>query len=217
MRLFTPIAAPGESLGGGRSVRAAVVASYPTSDPTATAAYGMLGNGSTRIEPAKSLYARVPEGEAIPGMLDAAIWVGYAWADEPRCRAAAVVTGDDEATITEQARGLAEANWKARADFAFVAPTGNLEDCVRSAIDSDARPFLISNSGDNPTAGGAGDVSATLEYLLGVEELRLGKVGAIYASIVDPEAVDAAFAMHTSGNEDLRWRTTAYPARPRQG
>ncbi|GAB3962469.1 M81 family metallopeptidase [Actinoallomurus acanthiterrae] len=159
---------------------------------------------STRIEPAKSLYARVPEVEAMPGVLDAAIWVGYAWADEPRCRAAVVVTGDDEATVTEQARGLAEAYWTARADFAFVAPTGGLADCVRSAIDSDARPFLISDSGDNPTAGGAGDVSATLEYLLGVEELRLGKVGAIYASIVDPEAVDAAFAAGEGAEVTLR-------------
>ncbi|GAA4637274.1 M81 family metallopeptidase [Actinoallomurus vinaceus] len=159
---------------------------------------------STRIEPAKSLYARVPEVEATPGVLDAAIWVGYAWADEPRCRAAVVVTGDDEATVTAQARGLAEAYWDARADFAFVAPTGDLENCVRSAIDSDARPFLISDSGDNPTAGGAGDVSATLEYLLGVEELRLGKVSAIYASIVDPEAVDAAFAAGEGAEVMLR-------------
>ncbi|GAA4607184.1 M81 family metallopeptidase [Actinoallomurus liliacearum] len=159
---------------------------------------------STRIEPAKSLYARVPEVEAMPGVLDAAIWVGYAWADEPRCRAAVVVTGDDEATITEQARGLAEAYWKARADFAFVAPTGTLRDCLRSAIDSDARPFLISDSGDNPTAGGAGDVSATLEYLLGIEELRLGKVSAIYASIQDPEAVAAAFAAGEGAEVVLR-------------
>ncbi|MEV0405624.1 M81 family metallopeptidase [Actinoallomurus sp. NPDC050550] len=159
---------------------------------------------STRIEPAKSLYARVPEVEAMPGMLDAAIWVGYAWADEPRCRAAVVVTGDDETTVTEQARGLAEAYWNARADFAFVAPTGRLDDCVRAAIDSDARPFLISDSGDNPTAGGAGDVSATLEYLLGVEELRLGKVSAIYASIADPEAVDAAFAAGEGAEVTLR-------------
>ncbi len=48
---------------------------------------------STRIEPAASLYAQVPEVEATPGVLDAAIWVGYAWADQPRDRAVTVVTG----------------------------------------------------------------------------------------------------------------------------
>ncbi|TDD55830.1 M81 family peptidase [Nonomuraea terrae] len=148
---------------------------------------------STRIEPAKSIYARVPEVEAMPGVLDAAIWVGYAWADEPRCRAAVVVTGDDRQVITEQARKLAEAYWQARDDFAFVAPTGTLEECVAAGI-AGAKPFLISDSGDNPTAGGAGDVSATLGKLLQVEELRSGAVSGIYASIVDPDAVAVACA-----------------------
>ncbi|MDP9849807.1 M81 family metallopeptidase [Streptosporangium lutulentum] len=149
---------------------------------------------STRIEPAKSLYGRVPEVEALPGVLDAAIWVGYAWADEPRCRAAVVVTGDDPEVVTGQARELAEAYWRAREEFAFVAPTGTLDECVAAALSSTSRPFLISDSGDNPTAGGAGDVSATLGRLLEVDELRSGAVSAIYASIVDPEAVAAAFA-----------------------
>ena len=41
---------------------------------------------STRVEPAKSLYAKV-DPETKEGVLDAAIWVGYPWADEPRkCR-----------------------------------------------------------------------------------------------------------------------------------
>ncbi|MBC6463268.1 M81 family metallopeptidase, partial [Actinomadura sp. HBU206391] len=147
---------------------------------------------STRIEPAKSLYGRIPEVEALPGVLDAAIWVGYAWADEPRCRAAVVVTGDDAALITEQARELAEEYWRVRGEFEFVAPTGTLDECLEAAIAGVARPFLISDSGDNPTAGGAGDVSATLGRLLEVDELRSGAVSAIYASIVDPDAVAEA-------------------------
>ena len=52
---------------------------------------------STRIEPAQEHLrrgARVTEARA--GVIDAAIWVGYAWADEPRCQAAVVVTGDDD-------------------------------------------------------------------------------------------------------------------------
>jgi microcystin degradation protein MlrC len=171
---------------------------------------------STRVEPAKSLYGRIPDVEALPGVLDAAIWVGYAWADEPRCRAAVVVTGDDEEVITAQARELAEAYWRARSEFAFVAPTGTLEECLSAAIAGDARPFLISDSGDNPTAGGAGDVSWTLGELLGVEELRLGKVSAIYASIVDPEAVAHAFAAGSGAEVMVRagGRIDSGPAGP---
>ncbi|MDN3355585.1 M81 family metallopeptidase [Actinomadura sp. DC4] len=152
---------------------------------------------STRIEPARSLYGRIPRVEGLPGVLDAAIWVGYAWADEPRCRAAVVVTGDDEDVITAQARELASVYWRSRTDFAFVAPTGTLDECLSTALASPSRPFLISDSGDNPTAGGAGDVSWTLGRLLGVEDLRLGRVNAIYASVVDPAAVTEAFAAGT--------------------
>ena len=36
---------------------------------------------STRIKPANGIYGELPHVEALPGVLDAAIWVGYAWAD----------------------------------------------------------------------------------------------------------------------------------------
>ena len=50
---------------------------------------------STRQEPATSLYARVPEIEALDGILDAGIWIGYPWADEPRNCAVVMAVGDD--------------------------------------------------------------------------------------------------------------------------
>ena len=63
-------------------------------------------------------------------MLDAAIWVGYAWADEPRNRAAVVVTGDDEQEVRAGAERLAQAFWQDRRNFEFVAPTGTFDECV---------------------------------------------------------------------------------------
>lgn len=149
---------------------------------------------STRIEPARSIYARIPRVTAMDGVLDAAIWVGYAWADEPRCHAAVVVTGDDAAVITEQAHRLARAYWDARHAFAFVAPTGSIEECLGQAVASGHRPFFISDSGDNPTAGGAGDVSYTLGRLLATGAVTSGVVEVFYAAIVDPAAVAAAMA-----------------------
>lgn len=147
---------------------------------------------STRIEPAKSVYAKVDEVEAVDGVLDAAIWVGYAWADEPRCQAAVVVTGDDRTVIATKAKELAQAYWDARSDFAFVAPTGTLGECVQQAVASSARPFFISDSGDNPTAGGAGDTSWTLNELLHMPEIVKSDFVTLYAAIVDPAAVSDA-------------------------
>ncbi|GAA3586586.1 M81 family metallopeptidase [Amycolatopsis ultiminotia] len=147
---------------------------------------------STRLEPAKSVYAAVDEVEALDGVLDAAIWVGYAWADEPRCQAAVVVSGDDEEVLRTQAARLAQSYWDARHDFAFVAPTGTLPECLTQAASSPKRPFFISDSGDNPTAGGAGDTSWSLDVLLHTPSIVESELTTLYAAIVDPEAVAAA-------------------------
>ncbi|OAA63126.1 Microcystin LR degradation protein MlrC [Cordyceps fumosorosea ARSEF 2679] len=153
---------------------------------------------STRMEPAKHIYAAVPEVEAVEGVLDAAIWVGYAWADEPRNRAVVVVTGWDAAAVSRGAEKLANLFWDARADFAFVAPTGTLDECLDAAVKSPAkdRPYFISDSGDNPTAGGSGDVTWGLTRLLARPEFRAVDSGyaVIYASVPGPEAVETAVA-----------------------
>lgn len=146
---------------------------------------------STRMEPAKSLYQLVPEVESLPEVLDAAIWVGYAWADEPRNHAVVVVTGWDLDCVTENAKRLARYFWNGRGAFHFVAPTGSLGECIDHALLSPDRPFFISDSGDNPTAGGAGDVTWGLALILARAEFQHPSgPRVIYASIPGPKAVD---------------------------
>ncbi|MEF9931239.1 MAG: M81 family metallopeptidase, partial [Bacteroidales bacterium] len=62
---------------------------------------------STRVEPAKSLYAMVPEVEAMPGVLDAGIWIGYVWGNEPRNQGTVMVVGDDKQQVEIGAKKLA--------------------------------------------------------------------------------------------------------------
>ncbi|KAI5921453.1 hypothetical protein F4810DRAFT_338401 [Camillea tinctor] len=148
---------------------------------------------STRDEPAAHIYAAVPEVEAIPGVVDAAIWVGYAWADEPRNRAVVVVTGWDKEATSRGAERLARTFWNAHKDFKFVAATGTFAECIDAALASDKRPYFISDSGDNPTAGGSGDVTWGLTQLLARPEFKsaLGSK-VIYASVPGPEAIRIA-------------------------
>lgn len=150
---------------------------------------------STRIEPARSVYAAVADVEAVDGVIDAAIWVGYAWADEPRNRAVVVVTGTDPDAVSAGAERLAQGFWKARGDFDFVAPTGTFDGILDEALASDRRPYFISDTGDNPTAGGAGDVSWGLTRLLARPEFRQEDgPTVIYASVPGPSAVETAVA-----------------------
>ncbi|RLP76072.1 M81 family peptidase [Mycetocola tolaasinivorans] len=146
---------------------------------------------STRVEPAKSLYERIPAIEALPEVVDAAIWVGYAWADEPRCNATVVVTGYDRDVIAARAHELARAFWDVRDEFEFVGPPGTLAEAVDAALASDTHPYLISDSGDNPGAGGTGDVTWTLTQLLADERLTSEDSPiTLCASVFDRDALD---------------------------
>ncbi len=155
---------------------------------------------STRIEPGKSLYARVAPAAAQEGVIDAAIWIGYAWADEPRNQGYVMVTGDDKEKVTRTAEELAAAFWKVRNEFEFVAPVAPLEECLDKAIASKVHPFIISDMGDNPTAGGAGDVTWTLTEILKRPEFKTAKgPSLIYASLPGPGLVEKALTAGVGG------------------
>lgn len=149
---------------------------------------------STRDEPARSIYAAVPGVEATDGVLDAAVWVGYAWADEPRNRAVVVVTGWDECAVSKGAEKLARLFWESKEGFHFVAPTGSMAECLDTGLtrikDETKRPFFISDSGDNPTAGSSGYVTWGLARVLERDEFKQPSgPQVIYASVPCAEGV----------------------------
>ncbi len=155
---------------------------------------------STRIDPGKSLYAQVEPASLQNGIVDAAIWIGYAWADEPRNHAVVMVTGDDKEKVAATAEELANSFWKARSEFEFIAPTATLEKSLNLAISSDKHPYFISDMGDNPTAGGAGDVTWTLKEILKRTEFKSENgPSLIYASIPGPEFVKKAIEAGVGG------------------
>ncbi|GAA1647054.1 M81 family metallopeptidase [Actinoplanes couchii] len=147
---------------------------------------------STRVEPARSLYGSLSAVEARAGVTDASIWIGYAWADEPRCHATVIVTGDSPEVVAASASELARRLWSARASFDFVGPPGTLDEAISRALASSTRPYLISDSGDNPGAGGSGDVTWVLHRLLASSDRFAGHVVYV-ASIFDEAAVEVLF------------------------
>lgn len=158
---------------------------------------------STRVDPGKSLYAKVAPAAAQPGIVDAAIWIGYAWADEPRNHAVVMVTGDHKERVTSTAESLAKSFWDVRNEFEFIAPVATLEEALDKAIASNKQPFIISDMGDNPTAGGAGDVTWTLQEILARPEFKSARgPSLIYASIPGPEFVAKAIEAGVGGKVD---------------
>jgi microcystin degradation protein MlrC len=158
---------------------------------------------STRIQPAKNVFGSIDTTVGADGIVDGGIWVGYPWADEPRNHAVVMVTGDDRSRVSMAAERLARRFWDARLGYAFVAPTKPWNDCLDSALASHKHPFFISDMGDNPTAGGAGDVTWTLNQLLARREFRKPDgPSLIYASIPGPDLVVKAVAAGVGGHVD---------------
>ncbi|MDO5105065.1 M81 family metallopeptidase [Capnocytophaga sp.] len=158
---------------------------------------------STRIEPAKSLYGQIPSLIDGNKVIDASIWMSYPWADEPRNHGVIMTYGDDKEAVGKAAETLAKHFWDVRDKFEFVAPTAYLPECLSQALASTEKPFIISDMGDNPTAGGAGDVTWTLTELFKRPEFKNenGKQ-LIYASIPDADFVKQALAIGVGGKID---------------
>nr|MBA2470665.1 M81 family metallopeptidase [Chloroflexia bacterium] len=149
---------------------------------------------STMWEPGATVYRKLEESDAIAGVLDASLWVGYVWADQPRANASTVVTGTDVEAIRGEALRIARRYWDARHDFGFGVSTGSADWAIDEALKLDQKAVLISDSGDNPTAGGAGDIPYMVERLLARPELASGQQTAIVSAIASAGAVRTAKA-----------------------
>jgi microcystin degradation protein MlrC len=84
---------------------------------------------STEYEPGKSLYAPLAEESQEQGIWDVSLWVGYAWADQQRVGAAAVVIGDDADAVKNMAERVARRYWQQRENFAFITQAADFETC----------------------------------------------------------------------------------------
>jgi microcystin degradation protein MlrC len=157
----------------------------------------------TSYQPGRSIVTSVARESKQEGITDASIWFGYALADEPRNHAVVMVTGDDKAKVTKTAQRLAKRFWKAREKFHFPATALPWKQALDSALKSSKRPYFISDLGDNPAMGGAGDVSWTLNQLLKDPRFQSDtSPSMIYASIPGPELVARAVKAGVGGRVD---------------
>ena len=154
---------------------------------------------STEFEPARSLYASIPQVIEKYNILDASILIGYAWADESRASGSVIAVGLDPGSTQAAAHELAGAFWQARHRFRFGVPAAGVDESIRAAMAATVTPVIISDSGDNPTAGGAGDMPYVLERLI-----ILGAENTLCAGIADAPAVENCFRMGTNATTSLQ-------------
>jgi microcystin degradation protein MlrC len=140
----------------------------------------------TSLDPMASMMRLVEQVEAHPEVLSASLANGHCWADVPDIGVIAVVVTRGNATLAQaEANRLATAFWERRAEFGVSAEAYPVEQAVEQALAATESTVFLSDSGDNPGAGGTTDVPLLLEKLL-----TRGATNVLFAGIWDTQAVD---------------------------
>jgi microcystin degradation protein MlrC len=121
-----------------------------------------------------------------PGIVDASLLIGCAWTDGPYTSATVIVVAERDAQLAQRAaRSLARDLWARRSEFRFGQETMGLDAAILAAMESPEHPVFLSDSGDNVTAGAAGDLPVVLGRLL-----ARGARDALVAGLADGESVE---------------------------
>ena len=151
----------------------------------------------TAAQPMKDMIGLLRECENKPGILAASYLLGFPWADvaENGVTALAVSSGDMEKARRE-ALSLARAFWERRNDFKFAVDALEVPDAIDAAADSIKNgvwPVVLSDSGDNPTAGSSQDVTNFLRAIINDGRLARLDPPLCYQGFYDPAFCEAAF------------------------
>lgn len=140
----------------------------------------------TEVEPLNSIYARLDSLDKVEGLLDASIFVGYAWADLPRSAMRVFVIAKNEMNskkARQEAVLIAQHIWNARLKLELDVESGSIQEMIKKAESLPQKTVFISDSGDNTTAGAPGDNPQVLKALTDA-----GCTNALVAGLVDLEA-----------------------------
>jgi microcystin degradation protein MlrC len=125
-------------------------------------------HSETRVPPTSEIIAQLVHMPGSGGIISSSIFFGFPWADVPySCVSTLAVTAKEDAALgLEEARRLAQQIWDRRYKFVFTTEAHDLGTCLDIAEAEDSRPIIISDSGDNPTAGSSQDLTNVLAELL---------------------------------------------------
>jgi microcystin degradation protein MlrC len=126
--------------------------------------------------------------EASPGGLSAGMFWGNPFTDVPDLRSnSLVVTDGDPERAEREALRLASLFWEHHEGM--LQSLVSLEEAVRQTLAETHGTVILMDAADAPSSGASGDSNAVLRALL-----EAGYRGKVLAPVVDPAAVEVAFA-----------------------
>jgi microcystin degradation protein MlrC len=120
----------------------------------------------TSMAPMAVIMERADELERSRGILNASVFIGQPWVDAPNTGASVVVTARNRGDAVAAATELAQRIWDAREQFHFPTEALSPQAAAEKALAASEDLVFVADSGDNPTAGAAGDNALLLRILL---------------------------------------------------
>ncbi len=157
----------------------------------------------TSVEPMKS-YTDLLRSYERGNIMASSILLGFPWADtEENGVSTLVVSKESQKEADEKAMELANNFWNRRGDFGFYNETRTPEDTLletKKSIDNDIYPVVISDSGDNPTAGSSQDVTNFLKLIISDKYFNVLNPPLVYQAIYDKQVVEEAINVGIGGH-----------------
>lgn len=137
----------------------------------------------TSVEPYVTVLKMIRELDADPRVVTASVFNGQPWVDALFMSASVVVySSADHDEIHAKAKAIADYFDAHKTDLRFGVPAVAPENLVES-VRAMPKPVFVSDSGDNTTAGAAGESDFLLRFLKGTG-LRT-----LFTSLYDPDAI----------------------------
>ncbi len=150
----------------------------------------------TSVEPMKSLTGELRKLEKKDGIMACSYLLGFPWADTEENGVTALVVTDGNRQLADTvSMELAQRFWSIREKFGFYNETHDPETCLektKESLNAQVYPVVISDSGDNPTAGSSQDVTNFLSLLLRDPVLCHLDPPLVYQGFYDKPLVEAA-------------------------
>lgn len=144
----------------------------------------------TDTSPTKELFENLAEMDNEEGILSASYVLGFPWADSVNNGVAALTVGffDNLPLLDSAAIRLAAAFDHVKEQFDFTTEAHSPEETIEIALRQGSRPVIISDSGDNPTAGASQDSSIMIKLLM-----DKNVKGALVTAISDKQSYENCF------------------------
>jgi microcystin degradation protein MlrC len=148
---------------------------------------------TTDVEPMRSLLELSSQVGQQPGILTSEVLVGFGWADAPHSGSSVSVIAEDSQHLPAAMRAaeeLAAAMWNRRAEFTIPwEVAASIDEAIDRSLASSESTVFATDSGDNPTAGAAGDTPGFLARLV-----ERAVPDAVFAAIPDADVYQQAVA-----------------------